>query len=76
MDPDDPDPVTIDRHAIAIATGERGDAGITAWQYRCLAEAYRIVARERNMVPNEVQAITWCAFRRENGDLHQEPLPF
>jgi hypothetical protein len=79
VDPVDPDPVTIDRHAIAICLGHPPDEGeqqLTGYRYRCYAAAYRRVAAERGMVPSEVQAITWAAYRRHTGDLHQTELPF
>jgi hypothetical protein len=79
VDPDDGEPVTIDRHAIAVAIGHAPsgrEQNLTAYRYRCLAEAYRQVAAERGLTPNAVQAITWCEYRRTKGDLHQEPLPF
>jgi hypothetical protein len=79
VDPTDPDPVTIDRHAIAVCLGHAptdGEQQLTGYRYRCLAAAYRKVATERGMVPSEVQAITWSAYRRTNGDLHQQDLPF
>lgn len=78
-DPRDMGPVTIDRHAIAICIGHAPDAGeqqLTGYRYRCYAAAYRKVAAELNMVPSEVQAITWAAYRRYAGDLHQTDLPF
>jgi hypothetical protein len=79
VDPDDPEPVTIDRHAIAICLGRapnEREQSLTRWRYACYAAAYREVAAERGLSPNAVQAITWCEYRRANGDLHQEPLPF
>jgi hypothetical protein len=74
VDPDDAEPVTIDRHAIAVCLGHAPDdreQQLTAYRYRCYAEAYRLVAAERGLTPNAVQAITWCEYRRANGDLHQ-----
>ncbi len=79
VDPSDGDAVTIDRHAIAVCLGHAPDDGeqqLTGYRYRCYAAAYRKVAAERGMVPSEVQAITWAAYRRYTGDLHQTELPF
>ena len=79
LGPNDPEPVTIDRHAIAICLGHpptEKEQSISSYRYRCFAAAYQKVAAERGMVPNEVQAITWSAYRRANGDLHQLDLPF
>ena len=79
LDPKDAEPVTIDRHAIAICLGHApgdGEQQLTGYRYRCYTAAYRKVAAERGMVPSEVQAITWAAYRRANGDLHQQDLPF
>jgi hypothetical protein len=79
VNPRNAEPVTVDRHAIAICLGHPPDEGeqqLTGYRYRCYAAAYRLVAEERGMVPSEVQAITWAAYRRYTGDLHQSELPF
>lgn len=68
LDPTDPDPVTIDRHAHDIAVGETyGNAprGLNnATRYATLAHAYREAARRLDVVPSVLQATVWTAYRR------------
>lgn len=68
LDPSDPDPVTIDRHAHDVAVGERygsRDRGLgCATRYATLAHAYREAARRLGELPNVVQAVTWVYWRR------------
>jgi hypothetical protein len=63
LDPTDPDPVTIDRHAHDVAVGEiygSRDRGLDSKaRYATLALAYRLAARKLNMIPNVVQSIAW-----------------
>jgi hypothetical protein len=63
-DPSDPDPVTIDRHAHDVATGQRGgerNRGLSnVTRYATLALAYRLAARQLGEIPSVVQAVTWC----------------
>lgn len=66
--------VTIDRHALAIVTAtEQGKRGASVIDYKWLkrpgayqmvAACYRTVARELDMLPSELQAITWLVWRR------------
>lgn len=68
LDPTDPDPITIDRHAHDIAVGEvygSANRGLNnATRYATLAHAYREAARRLNVLPNVLQATTWVAHRR------------
>jgi hypothetical protein len=68
--------VCIDRHAIAICHGrEATDAERRAPRptkrghmvYEKYAESYRTVAAEVGLLPSELQAITWVAWRRNKG---------
>ena len=73
VDPTDPDPVTIDRHAHDVAAGrrfgERENRGLSnVNRYATLALAYRLAAREVGEIPSVVQAVTWC----RQVDLNQE----
>ena len=65
------DHVTIDRHAIDIAFGVvHTDKSRPAGTKKLIAElsdAYRNVAATLNIVPLELQAITWVAWRRMKG---------
>ncbi|MFF4902928.1 hypothetical protein [Streptomyces sp. NPDC001068] len=64
-DPENTEPVVIDRHAHDIAVrriyGQR-DRGLGALQrYNVLADCYRAAARKIGEVPSKVQAVTWVA---------------
>lgn len=63
LDPTDPDPVVIDRHAHDVAVGETyGDSprGLGAkGRYALLAHCYREAALRIGEVPSVVQAVTW-----------------
>lgn len=63
LDPSDPDPVTIDRHAYDVAVGKNnGNAsrGLDSKaRYAVLALAYRLAARKLGLLPNVTQAIAW-----------------
>lgn len=65
LDPTDPDPVCVDRHAHDIAVGRTyGDAdrGLSSkGRYNALASAYRAAAARLGILPSELQAITWVA---------------
>jgi hypothetical protein len=67
--PDKDGPVTIDRHAVAILFGrnlsndERRILERPGVYERCAA-VYRTVARRHGLKANQLQAITWCAWRK------------
>lgn len=77
VDPSDPTPVTIDRHAHDIAVGrpfkgsgggskEKGpDLGLGAMgRYKHFENAYHTAAGHLDVpIPNRVQAVTWVAHR-------------
>lgn len=69
LDPSDPDPVTVDRHARDIAFGfpVPKNPGIPVKLRREIADANRIVAATYGMLPCEIQAITWVAWREAKG---------
>lgn len=70
-DPDDPENVVIDRHAVDIAVGKRqstrqrdhayplGRRG----RYARFVDAYRKAAALLGLLPHQVQAVTWVAWR-------------
>lgn len=64
--------ITIDRHAFDIAQGRRTD-DVTRGQlalkghYARYCQAYQLVADELGIGACQLQAITWVAWRRENG---------
>jgi hypothetical protein len=63
--------VTVDRHAVAIALNGIGGAQPNdkwlerAGTYQLIASAYRSEARALGILPQQLQAITWLAHRRE-----------
>lgn len=65
VEPDDPDPVTIDRHAHDLAIGRKfpqeSDRGLgSAKRYGHFADAYRAAAEHLGVEhPNQIQATTW-----------------
>lgn len=63
LDPSDPFPVTVDRHAHDIAAGHvfgEGERGLsTAARYTMIAGQYRQVAAEYGVPACRVQARTW-----------------
>lgn len=62
-DPEDAEAVVIDRHAFDIAIGEtlgNADRGLSnKRRYATIAHAYREAARQLNILPQVLQAITW-----------------
>lgn len=71
LDPADPQPVTVDRHAHDIARGaawgNKGRGLSTPKRYDVLAGVYREAAALRGILPCQMQATTWCQWRHEHG---------
>jgi len=65
LDPEDPDPVVIDRHAHDVAVGEtygNDERGLSSkGRYALLAHCYREAAMRLGEIPSVVQAVTWVA---------------
>ena len=74
LNPADALTVTVDRHAVALATGWSPMEGTLLLGrkggYEAVADAYRHAARRLGILPSQVQAITWCAWRRINNIWH------
>lgn len=72
LNPDVVTSVTIDRHAIAVSiqnpdkTEALSDAygKLTKKQYEFFEQAYVTAARELDILPQQLQAITWTVYRR------------
>lgn len=68
--PDDTTTVTIDRHAARIAHDYyiTADDAIyysnTVRKYETTAKSYKILASDLNILPQQLQAITWLTYRR------------
>lgn len=71
LDPTNPDPVTVDRHAYDIFLGLashsdfKGLEGLNLSEsnYEIIADVYRKVAAQRGLLPNQVQGTTWQTWR-------------
>lgn len=67
LDPECAEAVTIDRHAYDVALAERNPdnkrLGLTPKRYAAFAEAYRLAAVEAGILPQQMQAVTWEAWR-------------
>lgn len=62
--------VCVDTHAYSIAVGERitsdNTPALGRAKYDAIAGAYRQVADTCELLPHQVQAITWLAWKREH----------
>lgn len=65
LDPADSEIVTVDTHAIKIAGINRDSVGKRL--YSDIADGYREAAMQFNILPQQIQAITWITWRREKG---------
>lgn len=69
LNPQDAQAVTIDRHAYDVALGERAVGnkrlGLTPTRYDAFAAAYIGAADVLGVLPHQVQAVTWEAWRDE-----------
>lgn len=68
MNPMDEHTVCIDRHAVRVCTRYKWESDVQASQwlrkgYESCANAYRNVAKKLNLLPWQVQAVTWEVFR-------------
>lgn len=67
IDPWNPEPITIDAHAVDIAIynrlGTGGRPGLTPKRYAQFSDTYREAALQFNLLPNVMQAITWVTWR-------------
>ena len=72
LNPDIITDVTIDRHAIAVCIQDtdtvsaldKSYAKLTKKQYDFFQSAYASAAKELNILPHQLQAITWLTYRR------------
>jgi len=69
LNPESPEHVTIDRHAIEVHAGKEVDDALrkkifdSPRKYNEIAEDYKTVAKKTGLLPCQVQAITWYAWR-------------
>lgn len=68
LNPDDPEPVTIDGHAVNVWRGRRENLKAVVvgrgFNYDQVARDYRLVARDVGLLPNQVQSVTWFTWKR------------
>ena len=70
LNPDEIGKVTIDRHAIRIAHGHNMTAeeaiyyANTPRKYNATSESFYTVAADVGLLPHQLQAVTWLAYRR------------
>jgi hypothetical protein len=71
VNPDDPESVTVDRHAHDITVGRvlgSADRGLqTPTRYNTFSEAHKTAAGNLGMLPNQAQAVGWVNWRRQRG---------
>ena len=71
--------VTIDRHAIAIGLGRNiieGEQKMTTLQYNFFLSCYVDAGAKLNILPNQVQSITWEKWRALKAKKQNELTPF
>lgn len=66
LNPLDPWPVTMDGHAVNVWRGRPVllKSVVGDFHYETVADDYRRVARDVGLLPNQVQSITWFAWKR------------
>jgi hypothetical protein len=66
VDPNNPDFVTIDRHAHRVLTGDtnNGAVNLNLRQYQLSVSVYKTLAQEVKLVPCELQAIAWLQYKQ------------
>jgi hypothetical protein len=68
LDPQDTTIVTVDGHAIGVWLGSRATSVSAAGDaYTTIQDAYIRTANELEIIPNQLQAITWLVYRRIHG---------
>lgn len=78
--------LTVDRHAKALAynygSKKKGFASddkksiVGRPEYAYLAHHYRVIAGKLDLVPHQLQAITWVTWKRLEGRVTQSEVPF
>lgn len=78
--------LTIDRHAKALAynlpSTRKGFASndklsvVGRVEYKYLVRHYRVIAERLGLVPHQLQAVCWVTWKRIEGRMEQEEIPF
>lgn len=77
LDPSDMQPVTIDGHMYCIWAGKRMTMVKVAYlkfHYNTVAGAFREVAREEGIRPNQLQGMLWFTWKRINNVLYRPQM--
>lgn len=67
LNPTESGRVTIDRHAIAVCLGRTirdNEASLTPKQYQFMEQCYKLAGARVGLLGHEIQATTWCEWRR------------
>lgn len=75
LHPEDSQVVTIDRHAASVACGMRlgeKDLRISPTRYADLSFVYQEAALRRQLLPSQIQAVTWVAWRARGAGAGKE----
>ncbi len=79
-DPTDPHPVTVDGHMVNIWKRKRENLVGLRWDdkknYERIADDVRVLARERGVIPSQMQGILWLTWRRIHGIKTDNQLTF
>jgi hypothetical protein len=81
MNPEDPQPVTVDGHIFNAWTGVRISLASAAQKlragfYDAVAEDIRQIGAEQSLIPNVVQGIVWFSWKRMHRILYSRQLEF
>ncbi len=77
LEPTHPEAVTIDGHMVNVCRGQAAtmsESGIPRSEYRRLRSCFHRVARDTDLLPCQVQAILWFAWKRLNGIVYNPQL--
>lgn len=75
LNPENPVPVTIDRHTYTVATGETYK-GLTPKQYGLIVEHYHKAASKLGILASELQAVLWVSYREKENISFEIQAPF
>ncbi len=67
VNPQDPEPAAVDGHLANVARNQQngmGYSGLSGGEYKRVKECLIKVARQRDMLPSQLQAILWFTWKR------------
>jgi hypothetical protein len=77
LDPDDPEPITIDGHMACVSIGRHmtmKDVVRARFKYQVLAANFVDVAAHVGLLPNQLQAMLWFTWKRINNVIYKPQL--